>query len=89
MLTVPPHVQLHVELLVSKGFATWSTWEAPGLQGPEITGTHGCGVSTPCAAAVAEATCGLAAELQSPKGGTFTTGIKSATVALARPWSKI
>jgi hypothetical protein len=55
----------------------------PGLQGEVVTGTHGCGVGTPFAAAVAAATWGLAWVRHIPKGGMFTCGWKSFTVASA------
>jgi hypothetical protein len=45
-----------------------------------VAGMHGCGVSTPCAAVVAAATCGLARLLHIPKLGMLTFGAKSATV---------
>jgi hypothetical protein len=59
------------------------TVEEPGLQGDVVIGTHGWGVSTPSAAAVAAATCGLLGDMHIPKGITFTLGKKSWTVAAA------
>jgi hypothetical protein len=55
----PPQVHIHLALLMSAGiFMTFTC--PPGLHGAAITGIQGIGVSTPIAAAVAEATCGLA-----------------------------
>jgi hypothetical protein len=48
---------------------------APGIQGAEVTGIHGMGVSTPIAAAVAAATWGLAMDMHMPKGAMFTIGL--------------
>ena len=53
----------------------------PGAQGAGITGTQGMGVSTPMAAAVAEATVGLAREEHMPKGMIFFIGTLSMMVA--------
>ena len=49
----------------------------PGNHGATIAGTHGIGVSTPQAAAVAEATDGLDRVLHIPKGMIFTMGLLS------------
>jgi hypothetical protein len=49
--------------------------EAPGDQGATVAGIHGIGVNTPKAAAVADATTGLAKELHVPNGIIFTNGI--------------
>jgi len=48
-----------------------------------IAGTHGIGVSTPIAAAVAEATVGLAIDWHMPKVGMFIPGAISITVAIS------
>jgi len=58
---------------------------ATGIHGPVGIGTHGIGVSTPRAAAVAEATDGLANELHIPKGGMFVMGRASTMVAAGLP----
>ena len=47
---------------------------APGVHGATVAGIHGIGVSTPKAAAVAEATTGLANELHMPNGKIFIMG---------------
>ena len=49
----------------------------PGNQGPAIAGTHGIGVRTPIAAAVALATKGFAIEVHIPHVGTFKMGFES------------
>ncbi|CAA9309474.1 MAG: hypothetical protein AVDCRST_MAG89-1019 [uncultured Gemmatimonadetes bacterium] len=61
------------------------TVAAPATQGAGVTGTQGCGVSTPISAAVAAATIGLATELQVPNGGTFTIGAWSMMLAAGVP----
>ena len=53
----------------------------PGVQGAGKTGTQGIGVSTPQAAAVAEATVGLAMEVHTPAGTRFLKGTLSIMVA--------
>jgi hypothetical protein len=42
-----------------------------------VAGMHGCGVSTPIAAAVAAATCGLVGLMHIPNGAMLATGVKS------------
>jgi hypothetical protein len=58
---------------------------APGAQGAAVAGTQGMGVSAPMAAAVAEATVGLAMLVHTPKGGTLAMGAKSMIVAAGIP----
>ncbi len=48
-------------------------------------GTHGIGVRTPNAAAVAAITVGLEGEEHMPNGGTFTIGFPSIIVAAGGP----
>lgn len=55
----------------------------PGAQGPLGTGVHGCGVSTPDAAEVAEATAGLARLMHNPNGAMLAGDATSVTVATA------
>jgi hypothetical protein len=75
-------MQLHVELLSSAIWYASSTVFAPGVQGEAVAGMHGCGVSTPIAAAVAAATCGLDGLLHMPNGAMLTIGMKSWIAAL-------
>jgi hypothetical protein len=49
----------------------------PGVHGDVVTGTQGIGVSTPSAAAVADATAGFVGVMHIPNGGMFLTGTKS------------
>lgn len=79
---LPVQVQLHFESEVSALSSLIVTTGEPGDQGAGMTGTHGIGVSTPCAAAVAEATCGFACVLHIPKGAMFVMGTLSMTVAV-------
>jgi hypothetical protein len=76
----PAHMHAHVEVLVSAGTPLTFTVADPGVHGPGVTGMHGCGVKTPCAAAVAAMTCGLDGLMHKPKGGMFTVGTKSLIV---------
>jgi hypothetical protein len=57
----------------------------PGVHGAVVTGMQGIGVRTPRAAAVAEATMGLARDMHMPKGGMFTIGAKSMMLAAGVP----
>ncbi len=66
---------MHLEVLLRAGKLPMSTVDEPGVQGAMVIGTQGMGVRTPSAAAVAEATVGLATELHIPKGGIFTVGL--------------
>src|SRR3954465_3795018 len=80
----PPQEHMHFEVLFSAGIPPSSTVGAPGAHGA-VTGTHGMGVSTPRAAAVAEATVGLAMDMHMPKGGMFVIGILSMMFAAGAP----
>ena len=80
----PPHAHTQVEVLVRAGMPPAVTFVDPGVHGAVITGTHGCGVSTPAAAEVAAATCGFDGVVHIPKGATFSIGAKSTT--RARSW---
>lgn len=53
-----------------------------GAHGAAITGVHGCGVNTPWAAAVAEATAGFAIDEHIPNGNTFVIGTLSVMHAI-------
>ena len=53
----------------------------PGVHGEVVTGMQGIGVKTPSAAAVADATVGLAIDMHMPKGGMLVIGIKSMMLA--------
>lgn len=79
---IPPYAHISFDVLFNAGFPPISTVGLPGAQGAVITGMHGIGVSTPRAAAVADATCGLARELHIPNGITFFIGTLSIIVAI-------
>lgn len=66
---------------MSAGLFEIITVGQPGAQGAGITGTQGMGVSTPSAAAVAEATVGFDRDWHIPKGIIFFIGILSMMVA--------
>lgn len=51
-----------------------------------MTGTHGIGVSTPQAAAVAEATVGFAMDWHMPKGRMFAIGTISMILPMGLFW---
>jgi hypothetical protein len=51
----PPKLQLHLLVLFRAGIIRTVTVAEPGAQGAAVAGTHGMGVSTPLAAAVAAA----------------------------------
>jgi len=53
----------------------------PAVHGAPVAGTHGWGVRTPWAAAVAVATWGLPRLMHMPKGGMLVSGMVSAIVA--------
>ena len=59
----PPHAHISFDDSFSAGMLPIRTVGAPGAHGAGIVGTHGIGVSTPSAAAVAAATVGFAIEL--------------------------
>src|SRR6516165_9109205 len=81
----PPHAQTHMQALCNAGTPLRVTDTAPGAHGSTVTGTHGIGVSTPRAAAVAEATSGLEGVLHIPKVGMLSIGAKCSIVAAGKP----
>ena len=81
MLMLPPQMQMSFELLFSAGMPHTSTVGEPGIQGAGVAGTHGMGVKTPSAAAVAAATMGLDGLWHIPKGGMFMIGMLSMMLA--------
>src|SRR5215510_2844026 len=82
---MPPHAHMSLESLVSAGRPPMRTLGLPGVQVPAGTGTHGIGVSTPTAAAVAAATAGLDGSWQVPNGGMLAIGAMSAMLAAGAP----
>src|SRR3954468_5551205 len=85
MVMTPPNEQTQVEPDTSAGLPPIVVCGAVGIQVPAIAGTHGIGVSTPSAAAVAAATVGLAMEEHMPNGGMLTIGTMSAIAPAGRP----
>jgi hypothetical protein len=77
----PAQVHINCETLSRDGKLPSSTVGAPVTQGDGVTGTHGIGVSTPSAAAVADATAGLAKDWHAPNGMMFTIGMWSMMLA--------
>ena len=72
---------MHVDVLLSAGIPPIMQVADPGAQGAEVAGMQGIGVNTPNAAAVADATIGLAMDMHMPKGGILTIGAKSMMLA--------
>ncbi len=73
----PPQVHINLELLFIAGIEPISVNGFPGVHGATVTGTHGIGVKTPIAAAVAAATVGLAGDWHIPNGAMLTIGLLS------------
>jgi hypothetical protein len=79
----------HVEPSTSAGAPATIVSGARGIHGAGMLGTHGIGVRTPSAAAVAAATVGFARDVHIPNGGIFTNGTWSMTFAIGRPSTTI
>jgi hypothetical protein len=77
----PPQMHMSWETLSSVGMLPSITVGAPGTQGAGVIGTQGMGVNTPMAAAVAEATSGLAGDMHIAKGMILTIGTWSMMLA--------
>ena len=56
MLIIPPQLHMSLHVLLSAGLPLIITVVEPGVHGAFVTGTHGIGVKTPAAAAVAAET---------------------------------
>jgi len=81
MVITPPQVHMQVQVLLSAGMPPIIQVAEPGVHGVVVTGMQGIGVKTPRAAAVADATAGLAIDMHIPKVGMFVIGIKSMMLA--------
>lgn len=79
-VTTPPQVQLHCDESSKAAISPTVTRAEPGDHG-DSTGRHGCGVRTPPAADVADATCGLDSDMHNPNGGTFAAATSVTTPA--------
>lgn len=64
----PPQLHISLQVLSTAGIPPINTVGIPGIHGAAVAGTQGIGVSTPNAAAVAEATVGFAMLEHIPKG---------------------
>jgi hypothetical protein len=84
---IPAQAQFSLLLSFRAGIFPISTVGAPVTQGATVTGTHGIGVGTPSAAAVAAITIGFDGLEHMPNGGMFTIGAKSRMVAAGVPVS--
>lgn len=82
MEITPPQLHMSFDVLFSAGILATITESEPGAQGAGITGVHGCGVNTPHAALVAEATAGFAILVHIAKGGILTIGLLSIIFAI-------
>lgn len=67
---------MHLDVLFKAGILRKVTVDEPGVHGV-VTGIQGVGVSTPLAAAVAEAVVGLANDEHIANGGMLDIGAKS------------
>jgi len=73
-MITPPQAHMHVEVLFKAGILAMRTVGEPGVHGATTAGTHGIGVNTPHAAAVAAATVGFEGLTHRPKGMIFAMG---------------
>lgn len=85
ILITPPQLHMQVESEFSAGLFPIITVVDPGTHGAATTGTHGIGVSTPSAAAVAAATVGLDSVVHIPNGMMLRSGTWSMIVAAGNP----
>jgi hypothetical protein len=77
----PAQIHINLDKLSSVGMFPNSTVGAPGTHGAGVFGTQGMGVNTPKAAAVADATSGLAIDMHIPNGMMFSIGTWSMILA--------
>jgi hypothetical protein len=75
MVMTPAQLHMQVEVLFNAGIMPIMQVADPGVHGEDVIGIHGMGVRTPRAAAVAEATVGLANDMHMPKVGMFVMGM--------------
>lgn len=80
---------MHLEVLFSAGILPTMTVGEPGAHGVVVAGMQGIGVNTPIAAAVAEATVGLAMDMHMPNGGMFIIGMWSMMLADGGPAHRV
>ncbi len=77
MLMEPAYEHISLQSCVRQGFPPIMMVGFVGIHVPAGTGVQGWGVRTPSAAAVADATAGLASDVHMPKGPTFVMGAQS------------
>ena len=80
----PAYTHVSLQSCARHGFPPIRTLFPSGIK-LIVCGMQGCGVRTPSAAAVAEATSGLVSVVHSPKGPTFTRDAASNIVAAGFP----
>lgn len=80
----PPHAHWHWAPSTRAGWPPITVVVAPLTHGV-VAGTHGMGVRTPSADAVAAATVGFASDVHMPNVGMFTSGVASTIVAAGLP----
>lgn len=81
---LPAYAQVMEAPTARQGFPPIFT-ALPGVHNPMGLGTQGCGVKTPNAAEVAEATMGFTREVHIPQVPTLLMGATSCTVAMGFP----
>lgn len=84
----PPYAHISFASLQKHGLFPASIFASAGIHVPAGTIVQGCGVNTPRAAAVADATWGFARELHIPKPAIFTGNPVSVIVAIGFPSAK-
>ena len=80
-------MHMHFDDLVMMGAPPTMTREEE-IHGAGVTGTHGMGVNTPRAAAVADATTGLAIDRHIPNGVMLSIGLLSMMLPTGGPCPK-
>lgn len=78
---MPAQAHISFDELLSAGLFAIITAGEPGAHGAEVAGTHGAGVNTPAAAAVAATTWGFDGDEHIPKDIIFFIGTLSIIVA--------
>ena len=84
----PAYAHMPLQSEARQGLPPMRTLGLVGIHAPAGCGIQVCGVRTPRAAAVAAATWGLASDVHSPKGPTFTSAEKSEMVPQGLPPAK-
>ena len=85
MVICPAYAHTILQSCVKAGFPFINVVCCVGIHVPAGIGVHGCGVKTPKAAVVAEATCGFDNVVHMPKGPTLVIAELSWIVAAGLP----